>query len=364
MPEQLKALTSLRFFAALWVVLFAYWPNLAGAGAAPGFIQKGFLGVELFFVLSGFILCHVYLPSWQDARFRYGKFIWARVARVYPLHLATLAGIGLLAAAAMVAGVSVGAGILSWDTLPAHVLMVHAWGFAAEAGWNHPSWSISAEWFAYLAFPLFAWLAVKVRHRPLMATGGALAALFVTYVAFERLAGMPLTQATFAWGALRIIPCFALGCAVYLLWRSRAVQGRTTAVLGAVAALLALVISAAAGAPDGVVVAAGAMLILFLAACAETGSRLGTHRAWVYLGEISYALYMVAIPWQLVFVNGAAKVLHLPGKELPLSIWLVYVAGAVGVAAIAHHLVERPAREGVRLWGEHLFAARRVTAQA
>jgi peptidoglycan/LPS O-acetylase OafA/YrhL len=193
---------------------------------------------------------------------------------------------------------------------------------------------------------------------------GALAALFATYLAFERLTGQPLTQATFAWGALRIVPCFALGCAVYLLWRSRAVQGRTTAVTGAAAAVVTLVLSAAAGAPDGVIVAAGAMLILFLAACAETGSRIGTHRAWVYLGEVSYALYMVAIPWQLLFVNGAAKLLHLPDKQLPLSIWLVYVAGAIGVAAIAHHLVEKPAREGIRLWGEQLFAPRPSTARA
>ena len=363
MPEQLKALTSLRFFAALWVVLFAYWPNLA-AGAAPMVVQKGSLGVELFFVLSGFILCHVYLPGWEEARFRYGKFIWARIARVYPLHLATLAGIGLLAAGAMVAGMSVGHGILSWDTLPANILMVHAWGFTGEAGWNHPSWSISAEWFAYLSFPLFAWLAVKVRNRPLMATGGALGLLFATYLAFEAVSGRPLTQATFAWGALRIIPCFALGCAVYLLWRSRAVQGRTTALFGAIASALTLGIAAHAGAPDGVIVAVGAMLILFLAACAETGSRLGTHRAFVYLGEISYALYMVAIPWQLLFVNAAAKLLHLPGKQLPLSIWLAYVIGAVAVAALAHHVVEKPAREGIRLWGEQLFAPRRRPAPA
>lgn len=363
MPEQLKALTSLRFFAALWVVVFAYWPNLA-AGAAPMFVQKGSLGVELFFVLSGFILCHVYLPAFEDARFRYGKFIWARVARVYPLHLATLAGIGVLAGAAMLAGISVGHGILSWDTLPANVLMIHAWGFTAEAGWNHPSWSISAEWFAYLSFPLFAWLAVKMRNRPLVAVAGALAAMFATYVAFQRLTGEPLTQATFAWGALRIVPCFALGCATWLLSRSRAVQGRITAVGGAAVALLTLVLSAQAGAPDGVIVAAGAMLILFLAACAQTGSRLGSHPALVYLGEISYALYMVAIPWQLVFVNVAARALHLPAKQLPISIWLIYIAGAIGVAAIAHHLVEKPAREGIRLWGEQLFAARRRTAEA
>jgi peptidoglycan/LPS O-acetylase OafA/YrhL len=361
--EHLKPLTSLRFFAALWVVVFAYWPNLAASGT-PAFVGKGFLGVELFFVLSGFILCHVYLPAWEEARFGYGKFIWARIARVYPLHLATLAGIGLLGAGAVLLGLQVGSGILAWDVLPANILMVHAWGFASQAGWNHPSWSISAEWFAYLSFPLFAWATVRMRDRPLLAVAGALAGLFVTYIVFQRLAGFPLTQATFAWGALRIVPCFALGCALYLLWRSRAVQGRTTAVLGSALSVVTLVLSAAAGAPDGVIVAAGAMLILFLAASAQNGSKLGTHRVWVYLGEISYALYMVAIPWQLVFVNVAARILHLPEKQLPLSVWLIYLASAVIVAAVAHHLVERPAREGVRLWGEHLFRDRRSAAGA
>ena len=65
--EHLKSLTSLRFFAAMWVVLYAFWPNLT-SNAAPGLVSRGSLGVEVFFILSGFILCHVYLPSWEAGR--------------------------------------------------------------------------------------------------------------------------------------------------------------------------------------------------------------------------------------------------------------------------------------------------------
>ncbi|HMO42348.1 MAG TPA: acyltransferase, partial [Phenylobacterium sp.] len=69
--EHIRPLTALRFFAAMWVVLFHYWPALGLAGA-PLAVAKGYLGVELFFILSGFILCHVYRSEVEAGRFAYG----------------------------------------------------------------------------------------------------------------------------------------------------------------------------------------------------------------------------------------------------------------------------------------------------
>src|SRR3569832_1237739 len=159
--EHLKPLTSMRFFAAMWVVLYHYWPNLDPH--TPALVSKGYLGVELFFVLSGFILCHVYLQGAGEGRFKYGSFPWARLARVYPLHLATLLGVGAMAVGAAAVGIQHHNDIANWSVLPANLLLVHAWGFAKAAAWNHPSWSISAEWFAYLTFPAFAWIAWRLR---------------------------------------------------------------------------------------------------------------------------------------------------------------------------------------------------------
>src|SRR6202161_3995096 len=143
----------------------------------PPLVAKGYLGVELFFVLSGFILCPVYLDQVADGGFRYGSFLWARLARIYPLHLATLAGIGAMALAALAAGRVIDPNILSWSSLPANLLLVQAWGYAPQAGWNHPSWSISAEWFAYLSFPVFAIAAAGLRRWPGAAVTCALALL-------------------------------------------------------------------------------------------------------------------------------------------------------------------------------------------
>lgn len=346
--EHLKPLTSMRFLAAMWVVMFHYWPALDVA-VLPGAVAKGYLGVELFFVLSGFILSHVYLQAAGERTFRYGAFLWARLARIYPLHLATLAGVGLMAGAATVAGMAIDGNILSWRSLPANLLMVHAWGFAPDAGWNHPSWSISAEWFAYLLFPAFAWVAWRLRERPGVALIGATLGLMGLYAVFERLAGFPLTQATIHWGALRIVPCFAYGCAAYLAWRKGGLSRP-----GLFAAACAGLIAVAAGLQlwDGLIVALFGPLILSLASLARDGAGWLAARPAVYLGEISYSVYMVCVPWKLLAVNGAARLTGAVDDQLNLWVWLAAVAAIPLIAAASYHLIEKPARQGMRRFAE------------
>ena len=359
----IRPLTSLRFFAALWVVLFHYWPKLDVA-FTPALVAKGYLGVELFFVLSGFILCHVYLSAFGEGRFRYGAFLWNRLARVYPLHLATLLGMIGLGVAAGLAGVAIDSGILRWDALPANLLMVQAWGLAPAAAFNHPSWSISAEWFAYLSFPLFATVAWRMRARPWVFAGLTLAAIAVLYPAFQALSGQSLTQATIAWGALRIVPCFALGCAMHSLWRSGAVRNLRWAALGAFISGAALLAAATLGAPDMVVVATFGGLILGLAGLAQHGSTFGSRPVSVYLGEISYSTYMICVPWKIIFVNAAARILNLVDEKLPLPLWIVFIAALVPLSAASYHLIEKPARQRMKLMADSWSSRRAVAAGA
>ena len=350
MPDaaHIRPLTALRFFAAFWVVLYHYWPNL-DVGFTPAIASKGYLGVEAFFVLSGFILCHVYLSGFGEGRFRYGDFLWNRLARVYPLHLATLVGVGAMALAATLAGLAVDPNILSWPSLPANMLLVHAWGFAPVAGWNHASWSISAEWFAYLTFPVFAFAAWRLRERPLVAVLGALALIAVIYPVFQTLAGFSLTEATIRWGALRIVPCFAYGCALHALWRSGRFPARL-AGLGAAALGLATLLAIHAGAPDlGIVMLLGG-LIFMLASLASAGSRFASQKVFVYLGEISYSTYMICIPWKILAINAATKILNIDSDKLPLFVWLVIVAALVPLSAISFHIIENPCRERMKAW--------------
>jgi len=343
-PPDLRALTTLRFFAALWVVLYTAWPHL-DVGFVPVAVTKGYLGVETFFVLSGFILSHVYLEAAGEKRFRYGGFLWARLARVYPLHLVTLFGMIGLGLVATAAGMSIDGSLTNWRDLPAHLTLTHAWGLAGSSAFNHPSWSISAEWAAYLGFPAFAFVAWRLRDRPVLATGLAVGLALALYAAFEPLAGYSLTEATFRWGALRIVPCFALGCALYLIHRRGGVPYAGPVALASGAAVL---VSASLGLWDAITVLAAGGLILGLGSLDNSragvlGSKLG-----VYLGEISYSIYMVCAPVLLLTTNVAARLTGAEDKQFPVIVWLALVAAIPVAAMVTYHLVERPARKALR----------------
>ena len=348
MGQHLKQLTALRYFAALWVVFYDYWPHLTGS--APPVIASGHLGVELFFVLSGFILAHVYLEAFGSGTGRYLDFLWARLARIYPVHLAILIGLILLVVGGRLGGLDIGRQLAVVSSLPAQILLLQAWGLSPHGGWNHPSWSISAEWFAYLTFPALAFVYWRLKTRPWLAVGLSLILLAGLNLGFQHLTGQPLTAATIVWGALRIVPCFALGCAIWLVWSSgwpKTTRASWVLSSGGLASVLLLTLSPL---PDWLTVPGFAALILGLAGLARAGSRRMTAPLLVYLGEVSFAVYMVCIPWQLVFMGLAAK-LTGGGDRLPWPLWLLLVAGVTPAAMVVHHLVERPAREAMRRHG-------------
>jgi len=351
-PPDLRALTTLRFLAALWVVLYSAWPHL-DVGWVPVAVTRGYLGVETFFILSGFILSHVYLEAAGEKRLRYGGFLWARLARVYPLHLVTLLGVIGLGLVAGMAGLAIDGSLTDWRALPANLTLTHAWGLAPSSAFNHPSWSISAEWAAYLSFPAFAFVAWRLRNRPIMATVGAAAFALGLYAAFQPLAGYSLTEATFRWGALRIVPCFALGCALYLVHRRGGIRFAGPVALISGVAVLA---SASLGLWDAVTVLAAGGLILGLGSLDNARAGVFGSKAGVYLGEISYSIYMVCAPVLLLTANVAARLTGADDKRFHIIVWLALVAAIPVAAMLTYHLVERPARKAMRGWADRRTA--------
>lgn len=355
--EHLRPLTLLRFFAAFWVVLYTYWAEL-GLATTPGFIQAGHMGVDLFFILSGFILSYTYLESFGTGRFRYQSFLTNRLARIYPLHIATLAFTIALVVVAGLRGITLDGNVANWSALPAHLFLVNAWGLAPTASFNHPSWSISAEWFAYLLFPLFAAVLWPLRQRPIAAVMLAVIVLAVSYIGFQAVAGFSLADATFQWGALRIVPTFLLGGALYLAFRAGAVDnGKLAAGLAIVAVALMVGLSQLAQ-PDVLIVGAAGLLVLALAGVDRAGKGLLSHPVMVWLGEISFATYMIYVPWKWVYLKGMDLVLGLEGQPLPLVWWIVGLVALIPLSAAAHHLIEVPCRHLIRRMGEGRLRAK------
>src|SRR5246127_5651007 len=162
---EIKALTGLRIIAAVWVVLFHFQSLLRDA--APGFrdaltpvLNCGAQGVDLFFILSGFVLTWNYLDrmggAWSTRATLH--FLWLRLARVWPVYLVTLHLAALWAIFTLHVGhvPSPDAGQLTAISYVRQILLVQLWfvPFFDNSSWDGPAWSISAEWLAYLLFGL------------------------------------------------------------------------------------------------------------------------------------------------------------------------------------------------------------------
>jgi peptidoglycan/LPS O-acetylase OafA/YrhL len=97
---------------------------------------------------------------------------------------------------------------------------------------------------------------------------------------------------------------------------------------------------------------------------AQHGSGFASQPAFVYLGEISYSTYMICVPWKIIFVNAAAKVLNLPTEKLPLGLWIIFLLAVVPLSAASYHLIEKPARSRMKLWADSWRARRHAAATA
>jgi len=145
-----------RFVAALLIMLYHFGHFAPGDGLA----LKNELAplrplLDMFFIISGFLIFARYGEQVRDAR-SYGIYLYKRLIRLYPLHLATLSYFVLI-------GLLVSVGVLrtggepqlyDWSALPSNLLLIQAWGVEDRLSFNFVSWSLSAEWFAYLLLPV------------------------------------------------------------------------------------------------------------------------------------------------------------------------------------------------------------------
>jgi peptidoglycan/LPS O-acetylase OafA/YrhL len=346
-PADMPALTSMRAFLALGVAMFHYQLAWTLTPAGAGLFNRSRLGVDVFFMLSGFILTHVYLATGRNWTWR--SFITARMARVLPLHLFILAGMVGLVLGARIVGVGLEPGRFNLPDFVSTLTLTHAWfPRTTMVLWNGPSWSLSAEWFAYLAFPAFAWVGLGLRDRPGLLVGLS-ALLFVAIDAvYSAATGLILPRAEDNAGIVRIIPEFLMGMGLYFLG-GRLKPGRRTAATLAIVSTAALVLAMQAGIDDRLIVALGAPFLLSVAMASRAGADgvMGLP-ALQFAGRVSFAFYLSHIPVLMVWRNAVEAVFHLPGDYL-MGPWevLALLGVSAGIATLLHLYVEVPAQS---LW--------------
>jgi peptidoglycan/LPS O-acetylase OafA/YrhL len=307
--DQYLHLDLLRFLASAAVVVFHYralmdWSQPPRVQAALDTLR---FAVDLFFVISGIVMADLYGGRIGSGG-AYGTFLRRRIARLLPLHYATLGFCILLGvlAGAMGFKLSEPEAFDAACILP-NLLMLQAFNTCDHLSFNGPSWSISAEMGLYLALPLLLALSRRRTLTLALAVGSALS-LFVLY-------GRAWTDWTYHFGVVRALPSFLLGLTL----------ARSDGLLAKLPAPRFLLIPVFAG-----FVAASLLpvhelarlvlvyLIVALALAADRrGDVHGLVRGLAPLGRLTYSLYMLHMPVALVLISGAAKhVLGLTGAAM------------------------------------------------
>jgi hypothetical protein len=317
-----------------------------------------FLWVDYFFILSGFVMTHVYADRLrQGNRAELREYFVARVARVYPLHFMVLSTFVVVEAGYWLAR---SAGVLDFGReaftgyfdpklLPAHYLLVQSWGWSRADAWNVPAWSISTEAMAYLLFPLLARFGLqrgpRIAFLLLLLCVIAPMALFVVYSRGMDSPGL--------WILLRCLMEFTLGC----LLRSYAPRllayiGRELRRVLEWPTALAVFAVMVPGPHQYLAPVVFAVLILLLAAPDSRLAAVLQAGPLPGLGEKSYSIYLVHTLILLLIGSTlwAYKPAWLASAWAPPLILTVFIGTVLLVSDQTYKRIEVPARSAIRSW--------------
>ncbi len=353
---EVRALTGLRGVAAVMVALYHINPELRSAGAIGRVIGRGYLWVDLFFVLSGFVLALNYgarfAPGWSGEAWR--EFLIRRVARIYPLYVVLLAGSVAYMAAGL--GQTYAVPLLPYPRLrhplavgAANLLMVQSWGFGPS--FDGTAWSLSAEWAAYLAFPLLVgWTLFSTRRAALASAILAAAGIGLT-AALTRRDGEAHSGMLDAYDGATIEPLlrclggFVLGLLMFRMARARRPMRWLAhdAVLGVV---FALVVAGFAFAPDDLMIypLLPPLVLGLYGNRGLVGRALGCGAAH-WLGVVSYSIYLVH-PYLVLPKRALGGLLAgaLPPAAADFAASAAAWAAMLLLSGASYRLIEEPGR--------------------
>lgn len=368
-------LTALRGIAALLVVVYHINLVFRGAlcgGLITGFLSQLYLMVDLFFMISGFVMCHVY-GDWFKERISFTNFMRfgiARFARIYPMYLVSLTVLVLVVIyyqARVGETPELFKNTFDFATIPLNMLLLQSMNTLTYLGWNIPSWSVSVEWWVYLVFPFLIFLSAKY-SRPassvlvlvLCATGYVAISIWLYNVSPLVTAGVlekdyRSIDVTFNYGLFRCLLGFIIGMVIHRYF----VRGKYKNLLASDSAvfilLVMLLVALHFSIPNYITVWIFPALILGVAYGSERANRLLSHPFLTQLGELSYSIYLIHMPLLYAFILFLLFVpdahYTLPLSTQPLLAWAMayaFISLTLAVAYFSYTCIEVPARNRIK----------------
>jgi peptidoglycan/LPS O-acetylase OafA/YrhL len=356
-PKRLGALTGLRCFAAVNIVLF-HFSNPKWFGFMAPVVDAGYVSVSYFILLSGFVLAYNYSGRARAGELNNVRFWEARFTRIYPIYLLSL----LMSLGQLHKEYGSHTHGMYWAGLVLTPLLLQGWIPAIATFMNTPAWTMSAEAFYYLIFP---WLARWKRPERVGPHLWKMAGVWVLgmvpgalYMAFNP-DGIPhpdrWSYGHWLW-ALKYTPYAHVASFIFgvMLAELDEVMVRDSRLrfwlaVGGFAGIYGLLLMGPvvpyAILHDGLLMPLFACIVLGLAGDNRLSRVLGA-RPLVFVGEASFCLYMLHFTfWNLIHDTHVLNSLGLSRFDP----WISYVL-LIGLALIALHFVEKPAQRKLRDW--------------
>jgi peptidoglycan/LPS O-acetylase OafA/YrhL len=340
---EISAFTILRGICALWVVLLHYslYTNVGKAihfGLLGAVFKHGYLGVDIFFTLSGYILAYRYSQPTAWAPKTIKDFFIRRFARIYPMYVFSLLILIFFKLTGILTPFVQQFGSYSNKNLTYSLFMVQSWHLQTEWTWNMPAWSVSIEWFLYCFFPFFITYYKKINKNLLLPTTISMYIILIGYLVVK--------PNMLFWGAMksglvRGTVEFSIGILFYRMHQQG--QGaffhrtKQTVLVTVIALLVMLHFEMLL--PLSLTLAT---LTVFLLPSIKVNSVSKTHQLLIFLGKRSYSIFILQFPAQIIFNQLTSAQSNF--GELKLVLFILQIALLITISHFAYKHIENPLR--------------------
>lgn len=333
-----------RLIAALSIMMWHFLrfapPGNEDIGA---YLYRLLAVMEMFFMISGYLIMERYGDDLFRAPGSFRAFLVRRLARLYPLYLATLLFFCGIALAIQLGVVQTeDPGRYAWNVLPANLLLLQAWGLTDQLTFNYVAWCLSAEWFCYLLLPL---VVLAYRAGGLAGLAVLAAALVLALEVAVARGVMPFESWLRAdtWGAYRAFADFTIGALVSVAVRRSRLR---LAAHWPAWTLFALSLAAMAMRQHAALIVGLLAAAMYLAAVAERNHPEGSrHLAFLHpVGKVSLGIYLIHPVVEAIFFSVLWRKVVEPSETVSFyAYWLLPCAATVALAILSERFFERPA---------------------